>query len=182
MSIDAKAVFRRIKPDKRLDQLVPRTPALTGATFGATSPVLLDTNIYILNASGRLSTDGIRILDQSLLFHCAVSVGELMTGVGAYSPASPMWRATRDHYQRIVSAIPQTRLLTPDADVWAEASVVAGVLSRTQGFQPHQRKDCLNDALIHLTAAKFGLPVMTTNAQDFDLIAQVCGRGAYIAI
>lgn len=181
MSIDAKSALRRIKPDKRLHQLVARPPVWTAETFSPGLPVLLDTNIYVLNASGRLPTAVARILDSHLLFHCATCVGELLTGVAGYSPSAVGWRALRDHYQRLIDAIPSTRLLTPDEDVWAEAGLVAGVLSRTQGFQPHQRKECLNDALIFLTAAKAGLPVLTANAADFDLIQQVCGRGAFVA-
>ena len=58
--------------------------------------------------------------------------------------------------------------------------MVAGTLARTQGFQPHQRKDCLNDALVVLTAAKAGIPVLTANRDDFDLIQQVAPEGRFI--
>ena len=48
-------------------------------------------------------------------------------------------------------------MLTPDLEVWIEAGAIAGTLARTQNYQRHQRKECLNDALILLTAAKAGL-------------------------
>jgi hypothetical protein len=54
------------------------------------------------------------------------------------------------------------------------------MLSRTQDFQPHQRKECLNDALIFLTAAKAGLPVLTANCDEFDLIQQLVPQGRFI--
>ena len=60
------------------------------------------------------------------------------------------------------------------------AGVVAGTLARIQGLQAHQRKECLNDALILLTAAKAGLPVLTANRVDFDLIQQVAGTGEFV--
>lgn len=41
------------------------------------------------------------------------------------------------------------------------AGVIAGTLARTQGFQPHQRRQCLNDALIYLTAAKARILLLT---------------------
>jgi predicted nucleic acid-binding protein len=57
--------------------------------------------------------------------------------------------------------------------------VIAGTLARTQGFQSHQRKECLNDALIYLTAAKRGLPVLTANRSEFDMIQQIAPGGAF---
>ena len=181
LSIDVKPILRRIKPEKRLK---PLTHGATGST-GPVSPtvsVLLDTNIYIRDAAGTLPSWATAILDQGHLFHCSICAGELMTGVGNLSPASRKWRATRDHYADLIRTIPASRLLTPDEDIWVEAGLVAGVLARTQGFQPHQRKECLNDALIFLTAVKSGLPILTADGRDFDLIRQVCGRGHYIAI
>ncbi len=86
----------------------------------------------------------------------------------------------RDHYAELFESIPSTRLLNPDAQVWTDAGVVAGVLARTQGFQRHQRKECLNDALIYLTAAKVGLPVLTADRDEFDLIQQLAPEGQFI--
>jgi hypothetical protein len=52
-------------------------------------------------------------------------------------------------------------------------------LARTQGFQPHQRKEMLNDALIFLTAARAGLPLLTSNRADFDLLQQLAPEGRF---
>ncbi|WP_292584407.1 hypothetical protein [Mesorhizobium sp.] len=41
-------------------------------------------------------------------------------------------------------------MLAPNSQLWIEAGVIAGILARTQNFQPYQRKECLNDALIHI--------------------------------
>ena len=38
----------------------------------------------------------------------------------------------------------------------------------------------LNDALIFLTAAKAGLPVLTSNRRDFDLLQQIIPTGRFI--
>ncbi len=70
--------------------------------------------------------------------------------------------------------------MAPDTEIWMDAGVVAGTLARTQRFQPHQRKNCLNDALIFLTAAKSGFPVLTANRTDFDLIQQLAPDGRFI--
>jgi hypothetical protein len=80
----------------------------------------------------------------------------------------------------LIAHITETRLLTPDTEIWAEAGVIAGTLARCQGYQRHQRKECLNDALIYLTAAKAGLPVLTANRDALDLIQQRVPSGRFI--
>ena len=44
----------------------------------------------------------------------------------------------------------------------------------------HQRKECLNDALIYLTAAKRWLPVVTANRVEFDMIQQIAPGGTFL--
>jgi len=70
--------------------------------------------------------------------------------------------------------------MTPDRQVWTDAGVIAGTLARTQKFQPHQRRGYLNDALIFLTAAKAGVPVLTANWDDVDLIQRFAPEGLFI--
>jgi predicted nucleic acid-binding protein len=139
--------------------------------------LLLDTNIYINRAAGRLASAVCAAIDQALLFHCSVAIAELTAGIAHADPARPGWSAMRDHYAELCAAIPASRLLTPDAQIWADAGVIAGTLARTQHFQPAQRKECLNDALIFLTAAKAGIPVITADQADFDLIQQIAPEG-----
>lgn len=142
--------------------------------------LLLDTNVYINRAAGRLAPPVHNAIDQALLFHCSVVLAELAVGVANADPSRPGWTALRDHYSALFAAIPASRLVTPDAQVWTDAGVIAGMLARTQGFQPHQRKECLNDALIFLTAAKAGVPVLTANRDEFDLIQQIAPEGQFI--
>ncbi len=142
--------------------------------------LLLDTNVYINRAAGRLEAPVRDTIDQALLFHCSVALAELAVGVANADPSRPGWTALRDHYSALFAAIPASRLVTPDPQVWADAGVIAGMLARTQGFQPHQRKECLNDALIFLAAAKAGVPVLTANRDEFDLIQQIAPEGQFI--
>ena len=146
----------------------------------APAVLLLDTNVYIGRAAGRLPQELREIIDQALLFHCSVALSELAVGVANADPAHPGWRKLRDHYAEVFAAVPTSRLLTPDAEVWADAGLVAGTLARTQGYQAHQRKSCLNDALIFLTAAKAGCPVLTANRDEFDLIQQLAPNGRFV--
>ena len=139
-----------------------------------------DTNVYIKAAAGTLPAPVQDLVERALLFHCSVCLGELATGVANANPALPSWPALRGHYIELFDRIPSARLLNPDAEVWSDAGVVAGVLARTQGFQRHQRKECLNDALIYLTATKAGVPVLTADRTQFDLIQQLAPEGQFI--
>ena len=60
------------------------------------------------------------------------------------------------------------------------AGLVAGILAHTRRFAATQRKECLNDVLIVLTAARAGLPVLTANRAEFDLIQQVAGTASFV--
>jgi predicted nucleic acid-binding protein len=142
--------------------------------------MVLDTNVYIHSAAGTLPAAAAALVDRGLLFHCSVCISELATGVANSNPAHSRWKATRDYYRALIATFPATRLLTPDPQIWAEAGLIAGTLARTQNFQRHQRKECLNDALIYLTAAKAGLPVLTANRDEFDLIQQLALQGQFI--
>jgi predicted nucleic acid-binding protein len=184
LTIDLAAPLRRIKPERRLAQLRPRLPnELVSATDIAgigRAPLLLDTNVYIMSAAGRLSEPAADLVDRGLLFHCSVCIGELATGLANADPTRPEWRAMRAHYRDLIATFPSTRVLEPDGEIWAEAGLIAGSLARTQHFQRHQRKECLNDALIYLTAAKAGLSVLTANRDEFDLIQQLAPWGRFV--
>jgi predicted nucleic acid-binding protein len=184
LSIDLADVIRRRKPERRRARLKPRPPdKLVGAAaLAASGRALLvpDTNVYIMAAAGTLPSVVQALLERALLFHCSVCLGELATGVANFDPSLAGWPAVRDYYAELFDSIPSTRLINPDAQIWTEAGVVAGVLARTQGLQRHQRKEILNDALIYLTAAKAGLPVLTANRDEFDLIQQLAPEGQFI--
>jgi len=185
LNTDLDASIRRRKPEKRLRTFATRPDSnlmsvVDLPTSGAVA-LVADTNVYIHNAAGRLSPAVEALLDRTILFHCSVCVGEIATGVANGDPTHPGWSKTREVYADVLGAIPVTRLLTPDAQVWTDAGIVAGTLARTQGFQSHQRKELLNDALILLTAAKAGLAVLTSDRDDYDLLQQLCPEARFIA-
>jgi predicted nucleic acid-binding protein len=184
LTIDLAASFRRVKPEKRTAQLSFRTiddlESVADVSGAGRAALLLDTNVYIASANAKLPPAAALLVDRGLHFHCAVCVAEITTGIANADPAHPQWKALDRFYRALIAAIPDSRLLTPDEDVWAEAGLIAGTLARTQNYQRHQRKECLNDALIYLTAAKAGLPVLTSNAAEFDLIQQLARRGRFI--
>ncbi len=174
----------RIKIDKQRNRVSVRPRENLVAAADITGPgrtaLLLDTSVYIMSAAGTLPAPGEMLIDRGLLFHCSVCIGELTTGIANADPARFGWKAIRHHYGALISRIPETRLLTPDAETWVAAGLIAGTLARTQRFQRHQRKECLNDALVFLTAAKIGLPVLTANRDEFGLIQQIARQGRFI--
>lgn len=184
MTIDLREHLRRVKPDKQLGQLAPRHPneliAAADIAGEGRAAILLDTNVYIHSAAGTLPAAAEMLVDRGLLFHCSVCISELSIGVANADPTRAGWKALRDHYAGLIDSIPPTRLLTPDRDIWVEAGLIAGTLARTQNHQRHQRKEILNDALIFLTAAKAGLPVLTANRDEFDLIQQLAPHGRFV--
>jgi predicted nucleic acid-binding protein len=184
LSIDLDDLLRRCKPEKWRTQLTPRPigQLVAAASLAGTVrlPLLPDTNVYIKNMAGSLPTPVEALLDNALQWHCSVCVAEITAGIVHYNPATPDWRPIRRQYGILLGSIPDTRLLVPDAPTWHLAGMIAGTLARTQGFQPHQRKECLNDALIYLTAAKQGLPVVTANRTEFDVIQQIAPGGTFL--
>jgi predicted nucleic acid-binding protein len=184
LSIDLTDVLRRRKPERRRARLKPRPrdELVSAAALASSGRALLvpDTNVYVMAAAGTLPPLVQALVERSLLFHCSVCLSEIATGIANLDPSLAGWSAVRDHYAELFDGIPSTRVINPDAQIWTEAGIVAGVLARTQGLQRHQRKEMLNDALIYLTAAKAGLPVLTANRDEFDLIQQLAPEGQFI--
>ena len=142
-----------------------------------------DTNIYIMDAAGMLPQAAETLLNQGLMFHCSICLAEISVGVGKYAPKASDWQRTADHYAGLFASIPASRLLVPDAETSADAGMVAGHswLER-RGFQKRHSRELLNDAMIYLCAANKGLPVLTDNKADFDLLQQSLPGGRFIFI
>ena len=184
LSIDLDGLLRRCKSEKWRTQLIPRPiDQLVSAASVADSGrlrLLPDTNVYIRNLAGALPVGVAALLDDALLWHSSVCLAEITTGIANYNPAARDWRRVKQQYAAIFAAIAESRIVTPDDETWQIGGLIAGTLARTQNFQPHQRKNCLNDALIYLSASKLGLPVVTANRDEFDLIQQIAPGGAFL--
>ena len=182
MPVDVAALRRRYKPERLLPQLSLRsdTGLVPAAAAIGTRRVLLDTTVYIHELAGTLPAEARRLLDGALHFHSPLCIAEVLSGLSNLHPGSPFFRPAWAHYDHLFSAIPRIRLLTPDEDVLAQAGVVAGLLARTQNYARSGSRTLFNDAAIYLTAAKRGLPVLTANRGDCDLIQQITGVGAFI--
>jgi predicted nucleic acid-binding protein len=182
VSIDIAALKRRYKPERQVRQFVRRSDEALVSAASATGErrVLVDTTVYIDEVAGTLPADAARVLDGALRFHSAFCVAEIVSGLCHLHPDSRYFDPAREHYRRLFSSIPRHRLLTPDAEILAQAAFVSGILARTQGYARRDRKELYNDAVIYLTAARLGVPLLTANRDDFDLIQQAAGYGLFV--
>jgi len=172
VSIDLATLLRRHKPERRVKALLRRDradlPLFNALTVRTGTRLLLDTGIYIAEAAGTLAPEQRARLARVERHHCTVCLGEITVGLANRDVSAASWPAERQYWEGLFAKLPRTRTYAPDAETWAAAGLLAGTLTRVQGFQSYQRKDALNDALIYLTALKQGVPVLTQNRRDFD--------------
>jgi len=182
MAVDIAALKRRYKPERRLTQLINRSPSalLTAAPGLLVRRVLIDTTVYIHDAANRLPHAVTTLLSQAMIYHSPLCMAEILSGLSQLHPASPACDAAWERYQRLFSSIQRRRLLAPSPQTLCAAGILAGSLARTQNHEKTQSQKLFNDAAIYLTGAEHGLPVLTANGADFDLIQQVAGHGDFI--
>lgn len=175
--------LRRLKPEKHTAQLKPRGRSML--TFvdplkRSFPKLLLDTTVYIDALQGSFPHNAEGVLRASELWHSTVTEAELAALTGLLDPKHP---DTPQVVKQVVSSIekrPDHRILNPDADVWREAGILAGLLARLQHYGKSEQRRTLNDALIFLSAAKNGCDVLTRNVVDFDLLMQLAPFGKAI--
>lgn len=134
-------------------------------------PIMLDTTAYI--DSRRLPPPIAAVVARNTVFHSATSLAELAASIGQLDPADPRTPSTRRPIDEIMEHVEPTRVVAPSADAWVEASVLTGILARTQGLPKQDRRKLLNDALILLTAAEAGATLISRNISDLDLLLQL---------
>ena len=65
----------------------------------------------------------------------------------------------------------------PKPEVLGRAALLAGILSRLQGYARDARLKALNDCVLFLQAQKLGFAVLTANLAEFDLLLQLVPAG-----
>jgi len=170
----------RYRPDRQL----PFDPAAAPAL-----PLLLDTTVYLHRGAGMLP-NVIRALigsRQHFVYHCGVVCAELAISIGLLDPADrrtpPTIAAIRAHLDRMDA----DRTVAPSGAAWTEASVLAGILARTQGLsrpkkaltpeqaccQEGRRRELLLDALLYATALEQDMLLVSGNIRHLDLLLQL---------
>ena len=64
------------------------------------------------------------------------------------------------------------RLLVPDKRDWVLAGQILSKIGSKYGFDLVGRARMINDALIAMSSARFGLTVLTKNSDDYKLISE----------
>lgn len=92
--------------------------------------------------------------------HSAVVLSELRRGA-----------RTRAAARRVDDLFRLARIVwEPSAADWWEAGKLVREVGDRQGWEVNKRREFQNDALIALTARRYGATVVTTNASDFTLL------------
>lgn len=178
--IDAALRWARLDPRRPLVRRPDaELPFVTAADL-AGSPLLLDACVYIHQLQGRLPDLIALLIDVRQINHSSTAVQELLHAVGVLNPVDARTPAAVAAIRTLVQAMPDHRLFTPDADVLGRAALLAGMLSRLQGYGREARLRVLMDATLFLQAQKLGLTVLTANLGDFDLLQQLVPAGRVI--
>ncbi len=168
---------KRLKPLRRREGLTVVPDDVVPAVVG---PVLLDTCVYLDAGKGRLSLGARRLVAGSPLFHCSVCIAEIAYAFGRLEPAHPDTPATLAFLREALARVRTYRTLAPDRDAYVEAGIITGTLVRTQSLGAPECRKLMHDVLVFLTACQIGCPVLTANANDFDLIQQLAPRGKVV--
>ncbi len=149
------------------------------------SPVMLDTNFYILRAQRKVPTAVLEFVMGRTIYHCGVALGELSISVGILDPSRSATAAVRHSLLQLLASIALSDCQCPSPAAWAEAGLLAGILARTQlGLakprktltpaekccQEGRRRKVLNDVLLFLTAMEHGATLVSSNILDIDLL------------
>ncbi|MBU1312693.1 MAG: hypothetical protein KJ947_24860 [Alphaproteobacteria bacterium] len=185
MRFDLGGTLRSLEPQRpsgtlkrRADEDLPWVadePAIGGALF-------LDTTVYLDVLQGRSPDEVDRLLSYRLCHHSSVCLSELTHAFGRLDPKHGSTKAVLETLAATVEDIPQHRLHAPDAAVWGQAGVLAGLLFRLSNLpkgEGHERR-FVNDALVLLQARQLGASVLTGNVRDYDFLTQILPTGRII--
>lgn len=131
---------------------------------------------------GRSPAEIDALVTYRLCHHSAVCLSELTHDLGRLDPKHVSTKSVLETIQATVGDIPEHRLHAPDAAIWGQAGVLAGLLFRLTNLprgEGHERR-FVNDALIFLQARQLGASVLTGNIRDFDYLSQIIPTGRVI--
>ena len=166
--LDPRRTLAR-RPDEALP--IASDDALAGQAL------LLDTCVYIDQLQGRAPRLVEQLVDVRQVNHSTVAIQELMHTVGVLDPADQRTSAVVEAVCGQIEAMPEHRIFAPDAEVSGRAALLAGMLSRLQGYARDAKLKALQDCVLFLQAQKLGFIVLTTNVAEFDLLLQLVPTG-----
>jgi predicted nucleic acid-binding protein len=164
--------LNRASPARRRDDLLPFVDQGL-----LPEPILFDTTVYIDVLHDKLPQHLQQEIRRVEPWHCTVVESEMVYLSGRLVPAHPNTGHIVRQIGTIVDHWPENRVLNPDREIWREAAILTGILSRLHHTKDEDRGRTMNDTLIFLTAAKHGCAVLTRNVRDFDLLMQLVPEG-----
>jgi predicted nucleic acid-binding protein len=171
-----EAPFRRIDPARHKATLAYRSRDQLPFDIDALqldAVLMLDPTVYIDAQKAKLPPGlAARIAGQEIV-HSSVALGEIAASIGLLDPAHPGTPEVVRVLSETLDKADQDRTVAPSAAAWLEASVMAGVLARTQHLGKEARRKLLNDALVLLSAAESGAILVSRNVKDIDLLLQL---------
>jgi predicted nucleic acid-binding protein len=129
-------------------------------------PVLFDTSIYI--TALRMGDDAAlglrRIVGGAPVWLSSVVLEELYAGVSGRNRHA-VERLERDFHRA-------GRILVPNLTDWTQTGKVLALLAAKYDYEQIGKGRLTNDALIAMSAGRFGITVITANARDFEKLAE----------
>jgi predicted nucleic acid-binding protein len=183
LSSEFQTSLRRLKPEKHTKQLRRRPDSELDFIETATirpAKLLYDTTVYIDILQDRFPKQGELMLRAVDAWHSPVTEVELAAACGSLDPGHSGTRTIFEKITALIDRRPAQRTITPDRDIWREAGILSGTLARLQGYEKDQRHRVLNDALLYVTARRFGCTVLTRNLSDFDFLQQLDPSGGVL--
>lgn len=177
---DVKAACRwaaRLDPHGTLARRSDEALPFAGDDALAGQALLLDTCVYTDQMQGRAPRLVEQLVDTRQVNHSTVAIQQLMHTVGVLDPADPRTAAAVEAVCGQVESMPEHRIFAPDAEVLGRAALLAGMLSRLQGYARDARLKALQDCILFLQAQKLGFVVLTANVAEFDLLLQLAPTG-----
>jgi hypothetical protein len=138
--------------------------------------LLFDATVYIDQLKGQLPTSIVKLMASRTILHGAPALAEIAVTIGALDPTDRRTQATLIPIVEMLTRINPSRIIAPSYDVWLEAAMIAGILTRTQAIPKQDRRKFLNDALLFLQAADTGSVMVSRNSRDLDLLLQLKPR------
>jgi predicted nucleic acid-binding protein len=134
---------------------------------------MLDTTVYIDAQKAKLPPALSARIAAAEIVHSAVALGEIAANLGLLDPAHAGTPGVSQVLRETLARADPKRTVSPTSEAWLEASVLTGILARTQGFAKDDRRKLLNDALIFLSAHETDAVLVSRNVKDMDLLLQL---------
>ena len=170
---DATIRWFRFDPGRALSRRHDSALPFVSAEARAGHSLLLDTCVYIDQLQNKSPASLDDLFRKRQLYHSMVALQELMHTIGRLDPKDRRTPNVVSQISGLIRAMPPHRIVSPEPDTLAKASLMAGLLCRLQSYGKDARRKVLNDCVLFLQAQKHGLTLLTRNIVDFDYMLQL---------